>query len=200
MPQHQVTLTKGFLIQRTEVTQSQYLYVVGSNPSTFQGASYPDADSRPVENVSWNKAEAFCRLLSQWERVADGTYGLPTEAHWEYAARAGSTDARYGLVGNIAWYNVNGANQTHPVGGKSANTWGLYDMLGNVWEWTADWSSNYSSVSQDDPSGPLTGSLRMYRGGSIAGSTSESRAASRRSIAPTSAFLNLGFRVVRSFP
>jgi formylglycine-generating enzyme required for sulfatase activity len=160
-PQHQVTLTRPFLLLRNEVTQAQYQAVVGSNPSYFTG----DA-SRPVERVSWYDAVAFCTGLEQREGVPAGTYGLPTEAQWEYAARAGTTTPRYGNLDEIGWYSVNSGNTTRPVWQKRANAWQLYDMLGNVLEWTADWYGDYTSSAQTNPTGPASGSVRVVRGGS----------------------------------
>lgn len=123
-PAHEVTITRGFWIGQTEVTQEAYQRVMnGQNPSRFKGARLP------VETISWNDADAYCRAIGG---------RLPTEAEWEYAARAGSTDGRYGDVDQIAWYGKNSGNKTHEVAGKAPNTWGLYDTLGNVWEWTAD--------------------------------------------------------------
>jgi formylglycine-generating enzyme required for sulfatase activity len=168
-PTHSVTITNAFYMGRYEVTQAQWLAKVGSNPSYFQGASYPDAASRPVEQVSWNTIQGFL--------TATGMQ-LPTEAQWEYACRAGTTTAFHGftgylsgtnddtLVGNIAWYTSNSGSQTHAVGGKAANALGLHDMSGNVWEWCGDWYGAYSAGAQTNPTGPATGAYRVLRGGS----------------------------------
>ncbi|MBX2803130.1 MAG: formylglycine-generating enzyme family protein [Myxococcales bacterium] len=128
-PQYPVRISRGFWLGETLVTQVQWLDVMGSNPSRFQdGEDWP---SRPVEQVSWNDCQAFL------ERLPDGlTWRLPTEAEWEYACRAGTTEARYGQLEDVAWYGV---DSTKPVGTKVPNAWGLYDMLGNVWEWCADY-------------------------------------------------------------
>jgi formylglycine-generating enzyme required for sulfatase activity len=151
-PVHSVTLTDAFLLQRTETTQAQYMAITGSNPSFFKGSKYADAASRPVEWVTWSDAIAYCEKLSQLEGVVTGTYGIPTEAQWEYAARAGTTGPRYGTLDTIAWYGSNSSSQTHPVMGKPANAWNLFDMIGNVFEWTADWSGPYSDSAAIDAS------------------------------------------------
>jgi formylglycine-generating enzyme required for sulfatase activity/tRNA A-37 threonylcarbamoyl transferase component Bud32 len=151
MPTHRVTITKGFWVGQTPVTQQAYQRVTGQNPSHFKGASLP------VETVNWNEAKSYCEAIGG---------RLPTEAEWEYAARAGSTAARYGNLDEIAWYSENSGNQTHEVGQKRANAFGLYDMLGNVWQWVADWYGNYKSGAQSDPSGAGSGQDRALRGGS----------------------------------
>jgi len=194
-PQHQVTISKDFLLLRTEVTQDQYVAVVGSNPSLFRGDT-----SRPVERVSWTDSVAFCDMLSTAEGVAKGTYRLPTEAEWEYAARAGTTGATYGPIASIAWYSSNSGNQTHAVRGLQANPWNLYDMLGNVWEWTADWSGSYSAGAATDPLGPASGSFRVYRGGSWYNVESFARASQRSGGDPTYGHSYIGFRPLRTLP
>jgi len=162
----------------------------GANPSYFKG------DDLPVENVSWNDIQEFIQELNQ---KAGQRYRLPTEAEWEYACRAGTTDDRYGEVDEIAWYDGNSGGRTHPVGGKSKNTFGLYDMLGNVWEWCADWydSDYYKNSPTRNPEGPDGGSRRVNRGGDWfldAGSTR----ASRRDFGDPSRRRNiLGFRLAR---
>lgn len=152
-PAHTVTITRGFWMGQTEVTQAAYQRVVGTNPSHFHG------DRLPVETVTWNDANSYCRAVGM---------RLPTEAEWEYAARAGSTASRYGKLDAIAWYFENSSNQTHEVGQKQPNPWGLDDMLGNVWEWVADWAdANYYGHSpSQDPPGPSSGEYRVVRGGS----------------------------------
>ena len=164
-PDTQVTISRGFWLGRTEVTQAQWSSVMGSNPSKFQ-----DADL-PVEQVSWNDAMEFCRKLTERERAAgrisdELAYTLPTEAQWEYACRAGTTGDYAGNLDAMAWYSANSGNQAHPVGQKQANAWGLYDMHGNVWEWCLDWYGNYPGGAVTDPSGVPSGSFRVYRGGS----------------------------------
>jgi formylglycine-generating enzyme required for sulfatase activity len=151
-PVHKVTISKGFWMGQAEVTQDAYQKVMGTNPSRFRGADLP------VENVRWNDASAYC-----------GNVGLrlPTEAEWEYAARAGTTSARYGSLDQVAWHPFNSDSKTHPVKGKDPNAWGLYDMLGNVWEWVSDWYGPYKAQAVVDPPGPVKGlnGDRVIRGG-----------------------------------
>jgi formylglycine-generating enzyme required for sulfatase activity len=149
-PSHKVTLTKSFEMAKYEVTQAQYQAVMGDNPSTIKG------ENRPVETVSRTDAQDF---LDKLNARNDGyRYRLPTEAEWEYAARAGSTGPYAGALDEIAWYAGNSGDETHPVGQKKPNQWGLYDMEGNVREWVSDWYSRtyYSSSPAADPSGPTT--------------------------------------------
>ena len=143
---------------------------MGKNPSHFK-ESGPDA---PVEMVSWDDAQEFCRKLSELaeEKEAGRRYRLPTEAEWEYACRAGSAEKYcYGddesRLGDYAWYRKNSDGKTHQVGQKKPNAWGLYDMHGNVWEWCADWYDReyYANSPTDDPTGPSEGSFRVFRGG-----------------------------------
>ncbi len=166
--QHQVSLTQPFYIQTTEVTQNQWSKVMKNNPSHFF------CPTCPVEMVSWDDAQAY---VDEMNRMGEGTYSLPTEAQWEYAARAGSTTAFYnggikvfsGYDPNldaIGWYGYNSDNKTHPVGQKSPNAWGLYDMSGNVLEWCRDWYGDYPSSAVTNPTGPLSGPFRVRRGGS----------------------------------
>jgi formylglycine-generating enzyme required for sulfatase activity len=134
--------------------------VMGSNPSHFKGAD------RPVEKVDWDKAQEFLRRLNA--RHDGYHYRLPTEAEWEYAARAGCTAAHYGSLDSIAWHRGNSSGQTHPVGQKQPNAWGLYVVEGNVWEWVQDlYVEKYYSISPlVDPPGPALGLGRVFRGGS----------------------------------
>src|SRR5215831_5196988 len=163
-PVHTVRLTQPFYLGKYEVTQGQWQTVMGINPSKFTGDL-----TRPVERVSWDDVQEFIRRLNA--REGGATYRLPTEAEWEYAARAGTTTPwSFGedpsQLGRYAWYNENAGGQTHPVGQLLPNAWGLYDMYGNVAEWVQDWYGLYASGTAVDPAGPSSGSMRAARGGS----------------------------------
>ena len=188
-PVHQVTLANAFYIGKTEVTQAQWTATMGSNPSFFQGQS--DSPSRPVEQVSWNTIQNF--------NSATGLR-LPTEAEWEFACRAGTTTARYGVMNDIAWYLSNSRGTTHAVATKLPNALGLYDTIGNVWEWCQDWYGPYSSASVSNPTGPATGSVRLERGGCWRGTLDHIRASRRDYDPPNSDSIgnNVGFRAVRN--
>ena len=196
-PTHSVTLTQAFYMGRYEVTQSQWVAKMGSNPSYFQGAGYPDAANRPVEQVSWNTIRGYLSATGM---------RLPSEAEWEYACRAGTTTAFNNgssddaTVGNIAWYSGNSESQTHAVGGKAANALGLHDMAGNVWEWVNDWyGSTYYSVSPStNPLGPVSGSSRVLRGGSWSFLTDSVRSSYRYNNSSGGTYRYLGFRVARA--
>ncbi len=178
--QHEVTISKDYYLGLFEVTQGQYEKMMGKNPSRFQGDNLRgdslrrDSTNHPVEQVSWGDAVKFCKKLSDLpeEKKAGRVYRLPTEAEWEYACRAGSNSAySFGesskLLGDYAWCAENSNLQTHPVGEKMANAWGLYDMHGNVWEWCSDWYGGYDNNSVSDPVGLTEGSLRVLRGGGV---------------------------------
>ena len=188
-PQHEVELTRGFWLGATEVTQAQWQAVMGNNPSYFRG------DELPVEQVSWDDVQGFLRRAN--EGVTGMQFRLPTDAEWEYAARAGSTTARYGPLEQVAWYWDNCGGRTHPVGGKAANAWGLRDMLGNVWEWCADWGGAYSAGRTVDPTGPAAGSKRVDRGGSWGNVAQYARASYRLANDPSYRGNSLGFRLAR---
>ena len=196
--QHRVRITQPFYLGAREVTQAQYQKVMGTNPSHFKDAQ------NPVENVCWGDAMRFCYKLSELpeEQAASRVYRLPTEAEWEYACRAGSTttwafgNEETGL-GEYAWYGSNSQGHTHPVGEKKANMLGLYDMYGNVWEWCGDWydPSYYLNSPPADPTGPMAGSIRVYRGGSWSYPAAGCRSAYRFWDRPGDRNLSLGFRV-----
>ena len=187
-PAHQVTLTNAFYMGKTEVTQAQWQAKMGSNPSNFSG--YSDSPSRPVEQVSWH-------MIQDFNSATD--LRLPTEAEWEYACRAGTTTARYGEVNAIAWYYQNWTiSGTQPVAGKLPNALGLYDTLGNVWEWCQDWYGPYSSGSVTNPTGPATGTDRLLRGGYWLNLSYVCRGSRRAFSYPYVADPNIGFRAVRA--
>ena len=190
-PIHRVRITQSFQIGKYEVTQQQWQAVMGSNPSGFKGATLP------VETVSWDDVQGFLQRLNA--RNDGYRYRLPTEAEWEYAARAGTTDKYAGAsaLGDVAWYGDNSGRKTHPVGQKRPNAWGLYDMLGNVWEWCQDWYGDYSSSSVENPAGPSSGPGRVLRGGSLYQSASTTRVSIRDGIVPGGRGDGLGFRCVR---
>ena len=187
--QHQVTLTQGFWMLETEVTQAMWRSVMGSNPSYFKG------DNLPVECVRWDDCQDFCRKLSGKIGM---TITLPTEAQWEYACRAGTTGAYAGDLDAMGWYYDNSGGETHPVGQKKANAWGLYDMHGNVYEWCQDWYGDYPSGAVTDPTGPESGSLRVYRGGGWSRDAQDCRSANRSGDSPDGRINDLGFRPVVS--
>ena len=155
--QHQVTLTKGFWIMETEVTQKQWKAIMGKRPDdSYKG------DKLPVECVSWNECQDFCAQCAQFGLKLQ----LPTEAQWEYACRAGSRGMFAGDLNKMAWHDGNSGYKPQPVGTKKPNAWGLYDMHGNAHEWCQDVKEEYSSESVTDPTGPSYGNRRIYRGGS----------------------------------
>jgi formylglycine-generating enzyme required for sulfatase activity len=196
-PQHWVELTRPFELGVYPVTNEQWCAVMGGTPP-----GYWKGTRRPVEMVSALDAEAFCKQLH--EMLGGAAFRLPSEAEWEYACRAGTTAPRYGRLDEIAWYADNSGGQTQDVGGKAPNAWGLYDMLGNVWEWTSDmWRRGYEETPQARPvKDPRheTGSYRVRRGGSWSGGASYVRSAVRRYYTPGSRSHGCGFRLARSSP
>ncbi len=180
-PAHEVTISSGFWMGQTVVTQEAYQRRIGINPSFFKGAKLP------VENITWDDAQSYCQVVGM---------RLPTEAEWEYAARAGSSGSRYGDLDGIAWYSVNSEGKTHEVGGKQPNLWGLHDMLGNVWEWVADWSDGYPDGSATDPQGPANGTQRVLRGGAFGVNRRVARVSLRFRNEPANHGCSLGFRCV----
>jgi formylglycine-generating enzyme required for sulfatase activity len=210
-PQHWVRITQPFSLGVTPVTQSQYRAVTGTSPSHFHGS-----DDLPVEQVSWDDAIEFCNKLSEREglepfghltagvRSGGDGYRLPTEAEWEYACRAGSSNRFHfgedeAILGEYAWFAGNSESKTNPLGQKHPNPWGLYDMHGNVWEWCRDWykADYFHESPESDPLGPLQASLRVYRGGCWGSLPRGCRAADRGRDAPADRGSGLGFRVAR---
>jgi formylglycine-generating enzyme required for sulfatase activity len=195
MPKHRVTLSPSFYLGKCEVTQGEWEAVMGNNPSKNK------ARNNPVESVSWKDVQTFISRLNTKEGT--NKYRLPTEAEWEYAARAGTKSA-YSFgdetrpLGQYAWYQGNSGRQTHPVGQKQPNPWGLYDMHGNVWEWVQDWHGDYPKSAVTDPSGPSSGVYRVLRGGSWDDSARNLRSAYRFSYSPDDRFEFYGFRLARS--
>lgn len=193
-PVHKVTLTKGYYIGETEVTQELWTAVMGSNPSCFTGNM-----QRPVEMVSFNDCQTF---ISKLNELTGETFRLPTEAQWEYAARGGNKSKGYIYSGSntlddVAWYSSNSSYTTHPVKTKAPNELGIYDMSGNVWEWCSDWYGSYSSAAQTDPTGPSTGSLRVKRGGSWNYNSLHCRVAYRYHNTPTGIDFHHGLRLAK---
>ncbi len=184
---HQVTLTRGFWMMETEVTQKQWSAVMPTNPSKFVN------DDQPVESISWDDCQLFCKKCAELGLSLQ----LPTEAQWEYACRAGCTEAHFGSVDEISWHSSNSRKTTHPVGSMEPNAWGIYDMHGNVWEWCADWFENYPDGNVTDPVGPDSGFDRVKRGGSWFNDASRSRAAYRSHSIPSSKDSIIGFRCVK---
>ena len=177
-PQHQVTISRPFYMQTTEVTQGHWKRVMGNNPSVFDRCG----DDCPVENVSWDDVQGFIKKLNNMEGT--DKYRLPTEAEWEYACRAGTTTRFYTGdseedLSRAGWYRFNSGDKTHPVGQKTPNSWGLYDMHGNVYEWVQDRGGTYPSGSVTDPRGPISGDNRIARGAAWNRIVNNSRSASR---------------------
>ncbi len=208
-PQTRVRLNRGYWLGKTPVTQVQWQALMGNNPSYF----WEGGLNAPVERVSWTEAMEFCRKLTERERAAGRLpegyeYNLPSEAQWEYAARATSanpgqsgTTTRWSFgdneasLGNYAWYKENSDSRTHPVASKRANPWGLYDVHGNVWEWTRSWFDDYPGGSVVDYEGPNSGSRRVARGGSWGDTAAGARSAYRVRLTPGYRNNFLGFRL-----
>ncbi len=194
---HSVTIPRGFFIHATEITQGQWQAVMGSNPSHFDDCG----QDCPVENVSWNDVRKYIDRLNMLEET--NSYRLPTEAEWEYTARAGSStwfffgnDAHQ--FGDYAWYKNNSGNTPHPVAQKEPNQWGLYDVHGNSWEWCQNWAGPYPSGSATNPTGPGKGNHRVVRGGSWFYGMLQARSANRFYLFPDDRNYTVGFRLVQS--
>ncbi len=195
---HPAKITNPFYIGKYEVTQQQWKAVMGDNPSHFRGTN------NPVEKVSYNDCQEFIARLNG--KIPGGGFKLPTEAEWEYAARAGITtrfywgdDLDYAQIEKYAWCNKNSERRTHPVGGKEPNPWGLHDTAGNVWEYCSDYyQGDYPPGLQIDPKGPDSGNERVYRGGSCKSRFWYCRSANRGGLNPDFRSNNFGFRCAKS--
>ena len=195
-PAHEVTLSTPYYIGKCEVTQERYEQVMGNNPSQFKGRDLP------VEQVSWDDAQGFCKKASERTGLV---VRLPTEAEWERACRAGTKTTYYtgdsdADLDRAAWYGKNSGNTTHPAGQKAPNAWGVHDMYGNVWEWCADWFETYKAEAAEDPQGPAQGAARVLRGGSWDNIPRHCRSANRGGYYPDDRNYYFGFRVVGSLP
>jgi formylglycine-generating enzyme required for sulfatase activity len=191
-PAHRVVITRAFELGKYLVTQAQYEAVTAAN------RSYSEGRCLPVAGVSWDDAQKFCLALNG---KRDGYhYRLPTEAEWEYAARAGDSSCRYGPLVEVAWFHDNSGGTAHPVGEKKPNGFALYDTLGNLWEWVQDWYGvdYYSHSPESDPKGPGSGEFRVSRGGSWRGiARGLTRVSSRYSLKPSVRSIVVGFRCAR---
>lgn len=221
-PVHAVFLDEYF-ISKYEITHTQYLHFLNdikANPNgTYNGQKMIDMDDSdcalgynkefifkankyaltpdtPVIEVTWYGAKEFCHWLS---KKTNSEISLPTEAQWEKACKPGKTAKRYGDIGKISWYSGNSEERIHPVGQKKANSYGLYDMLGNVCEWCYDFYDKkfYLKKSSKNPNGPQKGYNKVVRGGSWKGVSSSLRSSCRSYANPSSSFYNLGFRVIK---
>ena len=204
-PLTRVRISRGYWLGRYEVTQGQWRTVMGNNPSGFDECG----SDCPVEQVSWEDAQAFMQALNAREQGLGVQYRLPTEAEWEYAARAGTRGDTYAgnltdpagrdpVLERIAWFDENSGGRTQPVGQKAPNAWGLHDMLGNVWEWVQDRYGGYPGGSVTDPAGPGSGSNRVFRGSSWYNGARSCRSSSRNFGTPGVRVGGLGFRLLRT--
>ncbi|MEO8425861.1 MAG: formylglycine-generating enzyme family protein [Verrucomicrobiota bacterium] len=200
LPTHAITISKPFLIGKFEITQKQWEAVMGKNPSAFKD------ENNPVESVSWDEVQKFIEKLNEKNNAK---YRLPTEAEWEYCCRAGSTNL-FGLgtndvtitaenLGDFAWFRKNSENRTHRVGEKQPNTWGLYDVHGNVWEWCQDWyaSDYYAKAPEKNPLNTAPSTERAFRGGSWFLDGQNLRATFRSGNLPGFKSQYVGFRLAR---
>jgi formylglycine-generating enzyme required for sulfatase activity len=197
---HVVTLTHDYWLGKYEVTQGEYSSVMGKNPSHF-----PGDPARPVEKLNFADAVAYCAAITRREidggRLLPGySYRLPTEAEWEYACRAGTTNLfsfgdNASDADQFAWTLENSDATTHPVGQKKPNPWGLYDMHGNVWEWCSDWFEPYPAKDLQDPVGPGASKFKVFRGGGWNHAVEYARSANRFMMAPVTGIYFVGFRL-----
>lgn len=201
-PVHSVTISKGYYIGETEVTQALWKAVTGNSPTTSGdqwSTAYGLGDNYPAYYISYEDVQSFITKLNS---LTGAQFRMPTEAEWEFAARGGKKSKGYeysgsNTVGDVAWYNGN-SSKTHAVKTKAANELGIYDMSGNVWEWCSDWYGSYSSSSVTDPTGPASGSARVSRGGSWYRDATPCRSATRISLTPAVRSGNLGVRLACS--
>ena len=196
---HRVTISKSFYLGKYEVTQARWKAIMGSSPIGMSELGQDFfGDNKPVVRVSWEETQDFIQKLNA---KGNGKYRLPTEAEWEYAARAGST-TKYSfgdnenLLGDYAWFNDNSGGKPHEVGSKKPNAFGLYDMHGNVWEWVQDWYGNYPSSAQTNPMGVTNGSVRVNRGGCWYENAGNLRSANRDNFSALNRNYGLGFRLI----
>jgi formylglycine-generating enzyme required for sulfatase activity/pimeloyl-ACP methyl ester carboxylesterase len=204
-PVHTVSFTKDYYMGKYELTQAQWMKIYGSWPGSAPSSTYGVGDDNPAYYVSWNDicgTGGFLEKLNTLKPSGYSGFRLPTEAEWEYAARAGTQtrfywgdDPSYTLIGSYAWYDSNSGSKTHPVREKLPNSFGLYDMSGNVWEWCSDWYGSYGSSAVSDPAGPTTGSYRVSRGGSWGSYGGGCRSAFRNYYFPSYRFSFYGFRL-----
>ena len=193
-PAHEVIVLQNYYLGKYEVTQEVWKAVMGNNPSKFKGPNLP------VEMVSWNDCQKFIAKLN---RMTGLQFRFPTEAEWEFAARGGKESKGYQYCGSdniadVAWFSANSNSKTHPVGMKTPNELGLYDMSGNVMEWCQDWYGRYGSLSQKDPTGSYVGTLRINRGGCWYSYPRFCRSSSRNKLKPDDCYFNLGLRLALS--
>ncbi|HIJ86946.1 MAG TPA: formylglycine-generating enzyme family protein [Desulfuromonadales bacterium] len=195
-PAHEVCVD-NFYMGRYEVTQGQWKSIMGSSAASSGTCA---EDNCPVDTVSWVNVQAFISNLNR--RSGGGKFRLPSEAEWEYAARSGGKREKYSggnTLDSVAWYSENSGRKNHPVGTKTPNGLGIYDMSGNVWEWTNDWygSAYYKHSLRNNPSGPLAGVDRVVRGGCSTGEAANQRVSRRTGYAPDFRKSALGFRILK---
>lgn len=193
-PTHQVILTGNYFIGKTEVTQKLWKAVMGYNSSHFQG------ENLPLDNVSWDDC---MRFISKLNSMTGQDFRLPSEAEWEFAARGGNNSNHFQYSGSnkledVAWFSSNSDSKTHDVATKLPNELGIYDMSGNVWEWCADYWSNYSNGQKTNPTGPYNGIYRMLRGGSWCYDARGCRSSCRIRSSPDYRDSLIGFRLAFS--
>jgi formylglycine-generating enzyme required for sulfatase activity len=198
-PAHRVTFKQPFRLAKTEITQETWLRIMNSRPGPEQHWNHPQWKQLPVVSVSWHDTQRFINKLNQ--QSTNTVYRLPTEAEWEYAARAGNTALRpFSLLDmeQYAWYFHNSNDEIQPVATRKANPWGLHDMYGNVWEWLSDWyhPDTYKRSAVDNPQGPKEGDKKIRRGGSYHCQPHLIRSAYRSADLPDKAYSVLGFRLV----